>query len=239
MTVGTTSGRQFTVGQIVARAYRYAGLLESSQEPKAADRRLGRDLLEDIVDALATDGVQARAMGFEEVTLTSGTYKYTLSSTALEVLDPGMYIAASETDTDKAAGETIVTLIDQREWHRYSAKDASGRPSRMYAHRVGDEPQVWFWPIPDEAGTVRLRVHLHLADVDDDNATLDLQPYWMDYIKTELAHQLAEAKSLPADKVMRLASKARESLRKCKGRANERPGIQIVVHHPTGYGRRR
>jgi len=241
VTVSTSIGREWTVNKIVDRAYKFAGLVEVSSNANSAQLRGGRALLEDILDSLPTVSNQARATTFDEVTITAAqvtaeTYKFDLGANTLDILDPCMYIPASETDTDRASGETIMRQISQVEWHQYGAKDATGNPTRFYAHREGNTVQAWVWPIPDEAGTMRFRVTRKLADVDDGNATVDLQTYWMDFLKKRLAADLAQASSLSIQKVSYLEMQAHRALNAARGMANERPGFQMYTSHKGPYG---
>lgn len=233
MTVSSSKGKRWTVGDIVRRAYQYAGLLEASQVPNSADERLGRELLEDVLDALATEGVRARVLTTEDVDVQPNVETYTLSSTTLDVLDPAAWYA------DGSTSETILRQITLEEWQRLGSRATSGVPSRFYVDRNGDTLQVKFWPIPDADGTVRLTVERHLADVGDSKATLDLETWWHDYVRTALAAQLAEAKSMTHDKVMRLESRAARLLIKAKGKSAQRPGGQVYPSPLTAwrYGR--
>lgn len=241
MTVSSSVGRQWTVNQMITRAYKFAGLLELSQEPTASQYAYGRKLLEDILDSLAAEGEQARAVAFDEVTVTAAqvtaeTYKFDLSSTVLDLLSPAMYISADESDTDRASGETYMRMVSLEEWHRISSKSTTGNPTLYAAYRVGDTIQAWVWPIPDEAGTMRFRVHRKLADSDDGGATLDLENYWMDFIKKRLSADLASSGSLSTSRVAFLNGQAAEALRKAKGKANQRPMNQMYLTHRGPYG---
>lgn len=241
MTVSSSTGRQFTINEMVAKAYKYAGLLNLASTPTEQEYQFGRDLLEDILDSLPAEGEQARAVSFSEVSITAAqvtaeTYKFDLPSSVLDLLDPAMYIDAAETDTDRASGEVVMRLIGLEEWHRLSEKSATGTPLRYAAYRVGDTLQAWVWPIPNQAGTIRFRVHRHLADADAGNATFDLKPYWMDFIKKRLAADLADSSSLPHTKIARMEAKASEALRKARGKANQRGGTQVYVTHRGPYG---
>ena len=234
MTVSTSKGKRWTVGDVVRRAYQVAGVLEASQTPTGADRRLGRELLEDVLDALATEGVFARAAEFYNLTLTSGTPGYTLPSYVIDVQDAGVYIAAGE-DVSAASAELPVTLVSQEQWQLLGTKAVEGPPTRMYAHRTGDSVVLYLWPTPDEAGTLRIRYQREMADADSDGVTLDLEVFWHQYVVQALAMQVAEAKSMPADKVMRLEGRAARLLRRARGAANETASAMIAVRHATGW----
>lgn len=234
MTISSSTGRQRSINQVCTMALKRAGLLEMTQTPREEVLRHARDSLETIIDALAAEGIQARATTFENLTLESGTYKYTLPSDVLDVIGDGMYIGPNQ-DVDKADGELLVKWISADEWHTISPKGAEGSPLRMYVHRELDDVQVWFWPIPDEAGTVRLMVQRELADVDDGAATLDLQNYWINYLVFELAHHLAEDATLEPSKRSMLAQQAAAQLVKAKGKAYDLGVTQATLDHDVGW----
>lgn len=234
MAISSSIGRQRSVNEVCTLAFRRAGLVERTQTPREADLTHARNTLETITDALAARGVFAKAQQFVDVALTSGTYKYTLDSTVIDVVGDGMYIEPDE-DTDKAQGERLIKWISIKEWHRISDKSAEGDPLRMHVHRELDDVQVWFWPIPDDAGTVRLLVQRHLADVDDGAATLDLENYWIDYLVNATARDLAEDATLEASKLSRLTRRARESFVYAQGKANDLGLTQATLDHPTGW----
>jgi hypothetical protein len=244
MTIASSAGGRLTIEQFCLRAYQGIGLRSAQQGADdaawQADFALARDLLDMLVNGLAVYGVQARAVTFYELTLTADTYKYTLPATALDIVDPAAYIDASQVDTSKADGETIVRLILREEWQKLGTKGSTGRPTLCYVHRELDQIQVWLWPIPDEAGTVRFQVHRKLADVNTDgNATLDLEEYWDDYLFVALQHKLARAKALPLALQADLAGEANGKLLFAKGKANQRPHPRIVLDHASGWRGRR
>lgn len=237
MTVSSSIGRQWTIDQLVTRAWRYAGLLEISTPATTQQLTFGRELMDDILDALATEGAFARVVSFYEQLLVAGTYKYTMPANVIDIVTPAMYIDPTNTDTSKADGETIINVIRQEEWQRYSSKSAKGRPYKVYPHRVSTPIEVFLWPIPDEAGTVRFQIHRRLADSDDGSSTFDLENYWMEYLKTELAHQLAESQSMESGKVNRLFRDALMKLNKAKGKANQRTGTRMFIAQTARWQR--
>lgn len=216
MTVSSSVGRQLNVGKCIQRAMQVAGLLEASQSPKTADKELARDLLEAMIDGWQAYGVSARAQSFLEVTLTANDYTYDVASSVLGVYGDGMYISASESDTSKANAETVVRQASRSEWQTISAKSGTGSPRVYFLDRSADTLVLRYWPIPDEAGTVRHQVHRHLSDVDDDNATLDLKQYWHEPVIWGLAARMAFAKALPESRAAALTREADEKFRRAR-----------------------
>lgn len=237
MTIASTSGTQKTINELVRLAYVLAGLLEESQAlADVGGGGLGRSFLDVMLKELQAKGITARASSFYNVTLTAGTTDYEMPSSVLDVYGDAMYIPAGE-DVDAASGETTVQSMSQDQWHAQSAKDATGRPTRLFVMRQATPPTVRFWPIPDEAGTVRVQTHRNLADATSGSATLDLEVYWEGYVIHQLAATLAEAKTMPPDKVGRLTGAALAKLREARAMSASRLGTQGVITH--GASRRR
>jgi hypothetical protein len=193
MTVSSTRGTELTVDQIVRRAWQMAGLMsinESTGSPGWTEKAsFGYTLLDTILDEIQTEGVFAKQVILEDTPLTADDYTYTMNAYVLDIVGDGMYIDASETDTTKASGETLVKQIDREEWHRTSAKNASGRPTLFFFDRSLRELKLW--PIPDQAGTIRFQIHKFMSDSYEGGATLELRQYWNQYLIYALAHDIA------------------------------------------------
>jgi hypothetical protein len=237
VTISSTVGTQLTIQQVVATAYQLAGVYNTEHQPSVADAAFGRLLLDTICNELAADGVFARAVSFLEQTLTVDTYRYTLATSILDLVGDAAYIAADQTDTTRATGESMLRQITREEWHRLGDHAAVGVPSMFYCHRENDQIQAWLYPIPDEAGTVRFQAQRKLADTYDASATLDLEEYWYQAIIWELAFQLGMSKSMPESKLGFLKSQASSKKTAARGKSNERPAGQIIVAHRTPWSR--
>jgi hypothetical protein len=148
-----------------------------------------------------------------------------------------MYIQAGTADLTKAAGETLIKKQTRDSWNRNSAKDAVGQPSLYFLNKEKSPLEMWLWPIPEEAGTVRYQKHILIADTMDGSATLDLRQYWHLYVMYKLAEMLAEAGSLPRQRVSALRKYAKEYMRTARARAHQGVSLQQVVSH-SGSRRR-
>jgi hypothetical protein len=248
MTVSTSVGRQFTITEICLLAYQSVGLMSVQQGTEDATWgkrfQFASRMLELIVDELATHNIIARARDFYEIDITSANvtdkeFKFTLPADILDVVHPAMYIPASETDTERAEGETFIRVVTQGEYQTLGNKGGTGQPTWLYPDRTGDQIVVRLWQIPDEAGTVRLIVHRKLADADDGNSTLDLDEYWINYIVTALSAKLAQAHNLPIAAQQQLQASSAQSRDLAKGKAGQRGAIQVRLNHTTRWSGKR
>lgn len=237
MTVSSSQGRRFTVAKHISLAMKTAGLINAEHSPSEAEMGLGAELLETILDELQTHGVFARAVRFYNLTLTAGTYIYDLPDYAIEPIGTAMYIDPDAADITQA-NETVVTKMSREEWQLLSKDSESATPTRYYAHRAADPTQVYLWPVPDanaDGGTIRFQVHSYLADVDLGTATLDLEPFWSQYVRYALAAALAEAHSLQPQRSSYFAARAQQALQTAKAAANEALPVQAYVDHGVIY----
>lgn len=241
MTISTSRGTQRTVSDLVRRAWQLPGLMninEGTSGPTwTAKAAAGRAFLDIILDGLQAEAPYAKQVDFEYITLADGDFDISISDNILDIEGDGMYISADETDLTKASSETLVKQVDRETWHTLSAKSAEGRPSLFYYHRPDQE--LWFWPIPDEAGTVRVQAHKFMTDADSGDVTLELRPYWDTYLIWELGSYIALSQGLDAQTVKLLESKAKRQKDIAKAFANQHVSTSMVVDHPTPWSGRR
>ncbi len=236
MTIQPSRTNELTVDQLCIQALELSNVTSPTQVPQPAQLAQARGFLGNILKEQQAGGQFARAVTFIEVTMVTGTYKYDLPTDTLDLVGDGMYIPASETDLTKASGETIVQEQTRQSWQVNSAKNATGQPTLYFINRAELPNEVWLWPVPDEAGTIRFQQHQLISDVSDGSATIDLKQFWMQYCVYKLAEMLAEAASFPRDKISALRKYAKEYLRTAKGRANQAVNFNMQV---GGYGTRR
>ena len=238
MTIASTSGRSLSITTLVLRAYQRAGLMgpeQGTSGPTWTPRfSMAVDFLQSIVDQLATEGTFARAVSFTNLTLVSGTYIYELPAGVFDVIGDGSYIEASETDITKASAETLVAQKDRETWQGITAKDATSVPTFFFVDRTVDPVQVYLWPIPDEAGTIRFQTQRILADTKPGTATVDLERFWTEFLIWELAHQLAiSANKLPHGQYC--SQQAAMHKERAKAQSNQSVASQIVLTHRTAW----
>jgi hypothetical protein len=239
MTVSSLVGKELSVNQICESAYRISGLINEHQSMTEARGRVARTLLEIVLDGLQAQNVPARSESFYLLgPLTAGTYKYTLPVNVLDVIGTAMYLPASTVDVEKAETELRLATITQEQWQTIATKDVTGTvPLRLYPHRAGAQVEAWLWPIPEEAGWVRLRVQRLLAQVNDGNATVELDRPWQQYLVYALAEQLCMANSQPLVKIQNFERKAADKLQECRGFSEEHVDMQMYVDHYVGWNR--
>lgn len=233
MTIDTTRTHEFNVGQICRLAYREASLLSVYQDMTAQQSSAAVDFLSLIVHSVESEGLFARSIEFEEVTLVSGQDAYSLSVDTLDVTGKAMYVAPGQTQV-----ELPVMPMSREQWQEIGVRETEGPPTRFYVHRTSSilELRLWLTPGDSEAdGIVRLQSHRLRADVTDTTATPDFERYWADFLVSKLGAKLSRSNGLGIDRVQELEGMAARSLAKCRGKSNEGTSQQFVLRH----GRRR
>lgn len=228
-----TRTHEFNVGQICRLAYREASLLSVYQEMTAQQSSAAIDFLGLIVHSVEAEGLFARSIEFEEVTLVSGQDSYSLSEDTLDVTGKAMYVPPDQTQV-----ELPLTPMSREQWQEIGVRDTEGPPTRFYVHRTSSllELRLWLTPGDSEAGgLVRIQSHRFRADVTSTTATPDFERYWADYLVQKLAAKLARSNALGLDRVQELEGSAARTLAKCRGKSNQGTSQQFVLSH----GRRR
>lgn len=229
---------EFTIDDIVVHAYRRCGYLNIGQSLDDLDPAYsghGKRTLKLIVDHLVTRGINQKNIEFFDLQLTEGVYRYTLPNTALLIVSDGMYFPPGE-PPDRASGETLVKQIHINEWHMYSAKNAVARPTQFAASRPTPN-EIFFWPIPDEAGTVRLRLQQYYPNTNEGQDKLSLRSYWNKFFVFQLAYELSIDLTMPATVQGSLKMNAAEAFRFCRIHAKPVVAEHAPVFHPTPWNR--
>lgn len=235
---------EFTIGQLVLNAYRFASLMGAEEPAEGVQwqKRLifGQQCLEMVTKGVEAEGKVVRARKFVYVTLVAGQYEYSLDPSLMDVYGDGAFIPVGEPLVG-ANGETPVKPVDMETFQRISAFGATGRPVWFFPYRATEPITVRLWPTPDSsnAGTIRFQMYRFLGQSDDATKSADLERYWASYLVYATAAMLAEAANLPADKVMRLEAKAAELLVRAKSYSHQRfPGTVVMTHRGSArrYG---
>lgn len=241
MTISSSRTQEFSISKICMMAYRSAALISPYQSLTEQMSSAAVDFLGVIIRSPDAEGMFARQIEFQNVTLVSGTYIYALDEAVLDVVGAAMYISPDNTDIAKADSELFVRPISRETWQELGTKSTEGPPTMYYLHRTGASPEVRLWPIPsdsEDGGTVRFQAQLLRADVTQGAATVDFERYWTDYLVKKLGATLARSNAVSLMRVTELEQMADIALKKCKGKSNEGMSQQFILSHGASYGGR-
>ena len=206
MPISTTPSQPVSINTLCLLAYKRAGIVPiearlsgANMVPKLEHARQTLDL---ILDALATEGFVARTMAFYDLPLVAGEPYYELPDTVLEVHEDAMFIPSSNPDTKHTAGELVCKQVDVSTWQSLTMKGStSTRPQLYTTFRHGATLGLRFWPVPSDAGTMRVKTVRLLGGSGDGQDSPDLERFWYDAIVWQLAWYLAIDCSMPTERV--------------------------------------
>src|SRR5688572_9302136 len=195
MTIASEPSTPISINNLILLAYKRAGVLPVEARLSGANMtpklEHGRQTLDLILDGLATEGFIARTTGFYDLGIVAGESQYTLPDSILDVFEDAMFIPSTNHDTKHTTGELVCKQMDTSTWQTLTNKGAiSSRPQLFVAMRDGATPMLRFWPVPSEAGTIRLKTVRLLGSGADGTKSLDLQRYWQDALVWCLAYHI-------------------------------------------------
>lgn len=218
MTVATDRTQEFTVDEIVLHAYRLAGLLNEAQALSVSKAANGRAAMQFALQRLEAEGMFARSTVFHYLTLESGTQSYAVDASVINVVGRAYYLPEGEDETQGEV-EHSVAPIGAEEWASLTPKNASGMPTKYWLDR--STMTLWVDPIPDEAGKLRLQAQQLRATSLRGTVTPDVERWWSDYLRYQVAHDLALSNSRNLTVVAYLGQQAQDA--RLKAMAASRP----------------
>lgn len=240
MTISTTPSVPISVNTLILLAYKRAGVLPVEAQLSGANMtpklEHGRQTLDLILDGLATEGFIARTTEFYDLEVVAGEPYYTLPDTILDVFEDAMFVPAENVDTKFTTGELVCKQIDLSTWQTLTTKGSSStRPQLYVALRSGATVQLRFWPVPSEAGKMRIKTVRLLGSAADGTKSPDLQRYWYDALVWCLAYYIAVDSSMPAEKIAFLQAMSADKKLACVRYAHEHTPNQAVLSYQTQW----
>ena len=242
-TEATTSTYVPTIDDIVAMAYRRAGVLNVQQSPSTVQGNVARQLLSVIVTALEAEGIAMRAVQPGYVSLLTGRNLYTLPENVIDCVGNGAYIDPTVSQVPfQASSETVVIKMDRDTYQNMSSKSAQSRPTMYYFAREAPQGTLYLWPTPstsENGGKIRFQYHQLRPDVTDGNNTLPFERYWDEYFVYALAGRIAVDNSMGLERVGYMDQMAATKKDICKGYSKQSVNMQATIDHRTGWNRYR
>jgi hypothetical protein len=240
MAISTDPSVPISINQLVLLAYKRAGIVPVETTIAGANLtpklEHGRRTLDLILDGLATEGFIARTTSFYDLPMVAGESEYTLPDTILDVFEDAMFVPSENPDTKHTTGELVCKQMDLTTWQLLTTKGStSTRPQMYVALRDGATVKLRFWPVPDSAGTMRLKAVRLLGGNADGTKTPDLQRYWHDALVWCLAYYVAVDSSMPAEKTQFLLAMSETKKKACVAYAREHTGTRAMLSYPTQW----
>ncbi len=242
MSVSVTPSTLLTVDEYILKGYKRAGLLplefsigaDTQWNGKAAHGRLTLNL---IIEDLANHGFLNHFVAFEIVTLVAGDHNYTLDSDILNVVEAGSYIPASNgVETELTDGDTPVNPMNQHQWNMLSNKSSTGTPTRYFFDRNAFTNNLRIWPVPDEAGKLRLRTHRLPGSNSAGSDNVDLKRHWGQFIINALAYEFMSDAKLSIEERQLVRSDRNNALEQIKTYETDNEPPDFCFTHSSPWG---
>lgn len=240
MAINAVPSTPVSINTLILLAYKRAGLLPVEAKLSGANMvpklEHGRQLLDLIMDSLATEGFMARTTQFYDLPMLAGESQYTLPDSILDVFEDAMFVPSDNPDTKHTTGELVCKQIDLSTWQTLTTKGSiSSRPSLYTAMRSGATVQLRFWPVPSEAGTMRLKTVRLLGSNSDGTKNADLQRYWFDALVWMLAYYVSVDSSMPSDRCTFLLGMAEQKKKECVRYSYEHTNQQATLCYQSQW----
>lgn len=243
MPISTTPAARVSINALCLLAYKRAGIVPVEARLSGANMvaklEHARQVLDLIMDSLATKGFVARTSGFYDLPMVAGEPYYSLPDDVLDVHGEAMFVPEENPDTKHTSGELVCKQIDQMTWALLTVKGSiSTRPQLYCVFRHAATVGLRFWPVPSEAGVMRLRTTRLFGGSGDGQKSADLERFWYDALVWQLAYYLAVDSSMPAQQIVMLQGTAEAKVAECvKFSFEHTASIQAVVDTPTQWSR--
>jgi hypothetical protein len=157
VSISTVPASRVSTNALILLAFKRAGIVPIEARLSGANMvpklEHGRQVLDLIMDSLATEGFVARTAGFYDLPMLGGEPYYSLPDDILDVHGDCMFVPSDNPDTKFTSGELVCKMIDQMTWSTLTTKGSvSTRPQLYCVFRHGATVNLRFWPVPSEAG---------------------------------------------------------------------------------------
>lgn len=226
MTIATTSGSERTAANLVTMALRQAGLVYAGHLPATEDLAMGLDVLDTVLQALSAEGIIARRVKSRTMVWVAGSPCQAADDDVLDVLGDGIW----QTGTGTSLYSSPVSAISRDDWNTLSSTSSSTTaPAIMWCDRSEHPIVIWLWGTPSVAGSLIVSVHSEAPDANAGAVTVGLEPLWYEYVKFEVAWQMAIAKGIDMTKVGVLGSIAKSKKTVAVRAGKETGGFMMEV----------
>lgn len=228
-----------SINTLILLAYKRAGILPVEATLAGANitpkLEHGRQLMDLLLDSLAPKGFIARTMGFHDLPIVAGELQYTLPDSILDVHEDAMFVPSTNVDTKHTTSELVCAQVGVGTYQNLTTKGSiSSRPTIYAAFRSGATVMIKVWPVPSDAGTLRLKTVRLLGDNSDGTKTPDLQRYWFDALVWCLAYTIAVDSSM-LERAAFLAPIAEAKKEECIAYSFEHVSTQARLSYTTQW----
>jgi len=214
MTTSGTTTFSINRDQLIAGAYRLAGVVASGESPTANQVTEGAEALNMMVKAWEADGLPLWAIRQYSVTLTaSATFNIGIGQ-MVNTNKPLKVIQAFLHDSVSGTPDIPMRILTRDEYNRLGNKVATGQPIQIFYEPLRDYGVLHVFPVPDATSITNKQITLvyqtPFEDFNSASDTPDFPQEWYEAIKYGLAVRLAGENTLSLAVRQTLRQEARE-----------------------------
>lgn len=184
-----------SVRDVIKGSLRLIGAIASGETPSADEQADAFQIIKEMCDSWAIEGLCADKRVREEFTLVGGTASYTIgtSGTFNTARPARIPVANIEDQSQSPAREYPLKIFTHDEWANIKDKDRAGTmPAGLYYDETAPLGTVYLWPVPSAANKLVLYSEKSLSAAFATVTTdVDLPPGYLKALRYNLAVELS------------------------------------------------
>jgi hypothetical protein len=203
-----------TALDLIKRSMRLLGVYAIGEQPSSEEAQVGLTALNAMLDSLANSGQLVYAKSLDSISLSAGTAAYTVGPSGgtvsirpVEVLDE-CYVVQDDVSYP-------ISLITLQQYNALDLKTVQGIPRLMWVQPDMPNVTLTFWPVPDQAYTLKLWSNKVITGTLALTTTISLPPGYLRMLAYLLAEELSAEFQVPVPQsVATIAAQSRRMLKR-------------------------
>jgi hypothetical protein len=196
--------------ELIKDALVMVGAIEDEATPSAEQYAYTRRALNRMVKAWSVKGLKAWKWEEATLTLVDGTNQYDIGPGGDLVINRPIEI--DNVRRVVSGEETEIRSVSRSEFMNQPAKDSEGKAIFVYYDEQRTVGQMWVWPTPDAADSIKFSYKSYIEDFDSLNDDPEFPPEWLDAIVYNLAVRLIPKYEVRGEDAARLTDMAEQLL---------------------------
>ena len=222
---GSTDFNQ-TESTIIRDALVLIGGIEDDEVPTAEQESYARRALNRMVKAWSTKGLKAWCWNEVTIATISGQAQYEIGPTAATLVARRI-LQLRNPRKQVSGGDEVPMRIMSRSEYMDMPKNPTGEPVALFYHPEHDNGQIYVWPKPDGAYSIKFSAKQYVEDFDTASNNAFFPVEWLDAIVYNLAIRLCPKYSVRGEELRILNMQAREMLQDAENGDAEEGSLYI------------
>lgn len=196
-----------TCTEIIKDALIMVGAIEDEAAPSNEQYTYARRALNRMVKAWSKRGLKAWVWEEATLTLVDGTNQYDIGPGGDLVINRPLEIANVRKVVSSVESE--IRIASRNEFMNQPSKDSEGKPVYVYYDPQLTMGELWVWPTPDAADSIKFSYKSYIEDFDSLSDDPDFPAEWLDALVYNLALRLIpkyEVRGEDANRITEMAA---------------------------------